>query len=68
MIDPVVRLVLSHMMEPSATPAKTADDIAWIAARVLAADEWLRADRRAVSLSSVDAGGGAMRTRAAARR
>jgi AcrR family transcriptional regulator len=34
-IDMVVRVVLSHVMQPSATPARTADDIAWIAARVL---------------------------------
>jgi AcrR family transcriptional regulator len=34
-IDVVVRVVLSHVMQPSASPADTADDIAWIAARVL---------------------------------
>ncbi len=34
-IDMVVRVVLSHVMQPSATPAETADDIAWISARVL---------------------------------
>jgi AcrR family transcriptional regulator len=34
-IDMVVRVVLSHVMQPSATPAETADDIAWIATRVL---------------------------------
>jgi len=34
-IDMVVRVVLSHVMQPTDTPAKTADDIAWIAARVL---------------------------------
>ena len=34
-IDMVVRLVLSHVMQPSGTPVRTADDIAWIAARVL---------------------------------
>jgi AcrR family transcriptional regulator len=34
-IDMVVRLVLSHVMQPSGTPADTADDIAWIAERVL---------------------------------
>lgn len=34
-IDMVVRLVLSHVMQPSADPATTADDIAWIARRVL---------------------------------
>ena len=33
--DMVVRVVLSHVMQPSASPAETADDIAWIAARVL---------------------------------
>ena len=35
-IDMIVRVVLSHVMQPSGTPADTADDIAWIAARVLA--------------------------------
>ena len=34
-IDMVVRVVLSHVMQPSGSPANTADDIAWIAARVL---------------------------------
>ncbi len=34
-IDMVVRVVLSHVMQPSASPGQTADDIAWIAARVL---------------------------------
>ena len=34
-IDMVVRVVLSHVMQPSGPPARTADDIAWIAARVL---------------------------------
>ena len=34
-IDMVVRVVLSHVMQPSDTPAETAEDIAWIAARVL---------------------------------
>ena len=34
-IDMVVRVVLSHVMQPSGPPAATADDIAWIAARVL---------------------------------
>ena len=34
-IDMVVRLVLSHVMQPSADPATTADDIAWVAERVL---------------------------------
>lgn len=36
-IDTVVRVVLSHVMQPSAAPADTADDLAWIAARVLRA-------------------------------
>ena len=34
-IDMVVRVVLSHVMQPSATPEATADDLAWIAERVL---------------------------------
>jgi AcrR family transcriptional regulator len=34
-IDTVVRVVLSHVMQPSGSPARTADDIAWISARVL---------------------------------
>lgn len=34
-IDMVVRLVLSHVMQPSASPSRTADDLALIAARVL---------------------------------
>lgn len=34
-IDVVVRVVLSHVMQPSGDPVDTADDIAWIAARVL---------------------------------
>jgi AcrR family transcriptional regulator len=34
-VDTVVRVVLSHVMQPSGPPARTADDIAWIAARVL---------------------------------
>ena len=33
--DMVVRLVLSHVMQPSGTPTDTADAIAWIAGRVL---------------------------------
>jgi len=36
-IDVVVRVVLSHVMQPSAAPEATADDLAWIAARVLRA-------------------------------
>ena len=34
-IDMVVRVVLSHVMEPSGTPEATARDLAWIAGRVL---------------------------------
>ena len=34
-IDMVVRVVLSHVMQPSGDPAATAEDLAWIAARVL---------------------------------
>jgi AcrR family transcriptional regulator len=34
-INMVVRLVLSHVMQPSDTPARTADDIAWVADQVL---------------------------------
>jgi AcrR family transcriptional regulator len=34
-IDMVVRVVLSHVMQPSASPERTADDIAWISARAL---------------------------------
>lgn len=34
-IDSVVRLVLSHVMQPGSTPARTADDVAWIVGRVL---------------------------------
>lgn len=34
-IDMVVRVVLSHVMQPSGPPAQTAESIAWIAARVL---------------------------------
>lgn len=36
-IDVVVRVVLSHMMRPSATAESTADDISWISSRVLRA-------------------------------
>jgi AcrR family transcriptional regulator len=35
MIDIVVRSVLSHVMQPSDTPARTADALAWMATRVL---------------------------------
>ncbi|WP_323793557.1 TetR/AcrR family transcriptional regulator [Nocardioides sp.] len=34
-IDAVVRLVLSHVMQPSGPPDETADAISWIAERVL---------------------------------
>src|SRR5665811_719454 len=34
-LDSIVRLVLSHVMQPDRPPRKTADDIAWIASRVL---------------------------------
>jgi len=34
-IDVVVRVVLSHVMQPTDTPEQTAEDIAWIAGRVL---------------------------------
>jgi AcrR family transcriptional regulator len=34
-VDMVIRLVLSHVTAPSSPPAKTADDIAWIAQQVL---------------------------------
>lgn len=34
-IDMVVRVVLSHVMQPSGTPAETADGLAWVAERVL---------------------------------
>ncbi len=36
-IDMVVRVVLSHVMQPSGAPAETAADLSWIAARVLQA-------------------------------
>jgi len=34
-IDVVVRAVLSHVMQPSDTPARTADDVTWLVTRVL---------------------------------
>jgi hypothetical protein len=34
-IDMVVRVVLSHVMQPSGTPAQTGADIAWLARQVL---------------------------------
>ena len=36
-IDLIVRVVLSHVMQPSASPASTADDIAWLASQALKA-------------------------------
>lgn len=38
-IDMVVRVVLSHVMQPSGAPEETAADLAWIASRVLRAEE-----------------------------
>src|SRR3954452_6720688 len=35
LVDMVIRLVLSHVTAPSTSPAETAENIAWIAARVL---------------------------------
>jgi AcrR family transcriptional regulator len=37
LIDMVVRLVLSHVMQPTGEPAEVAETIAWIAAQILAA-------------------------------
>jgi AcrR family transcriptional regulator len=34
-VDAIVRLVLSHVMQPGAAPARTADQLAWIVERVL---------------------------------
>jgi AcrR family transcriptional regulator len=34
-IDLIVRVVLSHVMQPSASPEATADDIAWLSAQAL---------------------------------
>jgi AcrR family transcriptional regulator len=36
LIDMVVRLVLSHVMQPGGAPAETAETIAWLAEKVLA--------------------------------
>ena len=33
--DAIVRLVLSHVMQPGGTPGRTADDLGWIVERVL---------------------------------
>jgi AcrR family transcriptional regulator len=35
LIDMVVRLVLSHVMQPASSPRETAETVAWIARRVL---------------------------------
>lgn len=35
LIDTLVRTVLSHVVQPSATPGRTADGLAWLTARVL---------------------------------
>ena len=35
LVDMVIRLVLSHVTAPSTSPRETADNIAWISARVL---------------------------------
>jgi AcrR family transcriptional regulator len=35
-VDAIVRTVLSHVMQPTGTPAATADDVAWITERLLA--------------------------------
>ena len=37
-IDAIVRLVLSHVMQPGGSPATTAEHLAWIVARVLHQD------------------------------
>jgi AcrR family transcriptional regulator len=37
-IDMVVRVVLSHVMQPSASPEQTGADLAWLATRVLRPD------------------------------
>lgn len=34
-LDSVVRMVLSHVMQPAGSPAETADGIAWIAAQLV---------------------------------
>jgi AcrR family transcriptional regulator len=38
-IDAIVRIVLSHVMQPSGTPGEAADGVAWIAGRALALPE-----------------------------
>lgn len=34
-VESVVRMVLSHVMQPSASPAQTSEDVAWVAGRIL---------------------------------
>lgn len=34
-VDVVVRVVLSHVVQPGGSPAEVADDVAWVATRVL---------------------------------
>lgn len=34
-VDAVIRLVLSHVMQPATSPSRAADDIAWVAGHVL---------------------------------
>lgn len=34
-VDVVVRVVLSHVVQPGGSPAEVADDVAWVASRVL---------------------------------
>lgn len=38
LIDLVVRLVISHVMQPAGSPEETAADIGWVASRVLGRD------------------------------
>jgi AcrR family transcriptional regulator len=38
LVDMVIRVLLSHVTSPSGSPRETADDIAWIAARVMRRD------------------------------
>src|SRR5690554_7357474 len=45
-IEMVVRLVLSHVMQPSQAPARTADDIAWLAGQVDRKSTRLNSSRR----------------------
>lgn len=44
-IDMVVRSALSHVMQPTATPRKTADSITWFVARILGRTEELAGSR-----------------------